>query len=46
MALGFESFCPLAHFQNASYAIRVPQAGTLLTASFPQHLAMMQLLFG
>ena len=46
VASGFESFSPLAHRVDASYAIRVPRAGTLPPASFPQHLAMMQLLFG
>ena len=46
MALGFESSCPLAHLQAALYALRVPRARSLLTASFPPHLAATQLLFG
>ena len=43
---GFESFRPLAHPRDASYALRVPRARALLTASFPRHLAATQLLFG
>jgi hypothetical protein len=43
---GFESFGPLAHPRDASYALRVPRAGALLTASFPRRLAATQLLFG
>ncbi len=40
MTLGFESHCPLAHQADASYAVRVPRAGSLLTASFRFHLAV------
>ena len=39
MTSGFESSCPLAHRDDASYAVRVPQAGSLLTASFRLSLA-------
>jgi hypothetical protein len=45
VASGFESPGPLAHHVNASYAVRVPQAGALLTAAFPHHLTMIRLLF-
>lgn len=34
MSLDFESIRPLVHRDNASYAIRVPRAGSLPTASF------------
>jgi len=34
MTLGFESIGPLAHRADASYAIRVPRAGSLPSASF------------
>ena len=34
MTLGFESIGPLAHRDDASYAIRVPRAGSLPAASF------------
>ena len=40
MTLGFESSCPLAHRATASYAVRVPRAGSLPSASFRFHLAM------
>ena len=40
MTLGFESICPLAHRADASYAVRVPRAGSLPTAPFRFHLAM------
>jgi len=40
MTSGFESHCPLAHQANASYAVRVPRAGSLPAASFGSHLAM------
>jgi hypothetical protein len=46
VASGFESYGPLAHLTDASYAVRVPRAGVLPAASFPQHLAVMRLLFG
>jgi len=42
----FESFGPLVPDVSASYALRVPRTGALLTASFRPHLAMMPLLFG
>ncbi len=34
MTWGFESIGPLAHQDDASYAIRVPRAGSLPAASF------------
>ena len=40
MTLGFESIGPLAHPCDASYAVRVPRAGSLPAASFRFHLAM------
>ncbi len=40
MSLDFESIGPLVHRDNASYAIRVPRAGSLPTASFRFHLAV------
>ena len=40
MTSGFESIGPLAHQADASYAIRVPRAGSLPSASFGFHLAM------
>ena len=40
MTLGFRSYGPLAQRFDASYAVRVPQAGSLLTASFRFHLAV------
>ena len=46
VTLGFESPRALALRRSASYALRVPRAGALPTASFPPHLAMTQLLFG
>ena len=39
MTLGFESLCPLAHRGDASYAVRVPRAGSLPSASFRFRLA-------
>jgi hypothetical protein len=38
--LDFGSLCLLVRLMPASYAIRVPQAGSLLSASFPRHLAV------
>ncbi len=46
VTLGFGFLCPLAHQLAASYAIRIPRAGILPTASSPRHLAVTQLLFG
>jgi len=46
MTLGFESIGPLAHRDDASYAVRVPRAGALPAASFPPRLAATRLLFG
>ena len=43
---GFESLGPLAQSLNASYAVPVRRAGTLLTASFGPRLAATPLLFG
>jgi hypothetical protein len=40
MTSGFESLCPLAHQADASYAVRVPRAGSLPTASFRFHLTV------
>ncbi len=40
MALGFGSMRPLAHQRDASYAVCVPRAGSLPSASFRFHLAM------
>ncbi len=40
MTLGFESIGPLAHQDDASYAVRVPRARSLPSASFRLHLAM------
>lgn len=40
MTLGFESIRPLAHLAAASYAVRVPRAGSLPAASSRFHLAM------
>ena len=40
MTLGFESLCPLAHQADASYAVRVPRAGSLPAASFRFHLTV------
>lgn len=34
MSLDFESIRPLVHRDNASYAVRVPRAGSLPSASF------------
>jgi hypothetical protein len=45
VASGFRSVCPLAHQTDASYAIRVPRARALPTASFPHCLTTKQLLF-
>ena len=45
MTSGFRSFCPLAHLACASYAVRVPRAGALPTASSPPRLAASRLLF-
>ena len=42
---GFRYACPLAHLPDAPYAVRVPRAGALPTASFPLHLAMERLPF-
>ena len=39
MAIGFESYCPLAHRLDASYAVSVRRAEALSTASFPPRLA-------
>jgi len=39
MTWGFESFGPLAHPTDASYAIRVPRARSLPAASFRFRLA-------
>jgi len=39
MTSGFESNCPLAHLCDASYAIPVRRAGSLLAASFRLRLA-------
>ena len=39
MTSGFESIGPLAHRADASYAIRVPRAGSLPSASFGFDLA-------
>ncbi len=43
---GFGSLGPLAQSLNASYAVPVGRAGTLLTASFRPRLATTPLLFG
>ncbi|HDH03883.1 MAG TPA: hypothetical protein ENH15_06535 [Actinobacteria bacterium] len=37
--MGFESIGPLAHQDDASYAVRVPRAGSLPAASFRFHVA-------
>jgi len=39
MTSGFESIGPLAHRADASYAIRIPRAGSLPSASFGFDLA-------
>jgi hypothetical protein len=39
MTLGFESIGPLAHRDDASYAVRVPRARSLPAASFRFRLA-------
>ena len=39
MTLGFESIGPLAHQDDASYAVRVPRARSLPAASFRFRLA-------
>ena len=44
--IGLRVFTPSRPQTVASYAIRVPRVGALLTASFPHRLATMQLLFG
>lgn len=44
--MGFRYYGPLAHAVLASYALRVPRAGDLLTASSPRCLTAAQLLFG
>jgi hypothetical protein len=43
---GFRYVCPLAHPAVASYAVRVPRARALPTASFTPCLAAARLLFG
>jgi hypothetical protein len=45
MTSGFESICPLAHRDDASYAVRVPRAGSLPAASFGFRLAADTLAF-
>jgi hypothetical protein len=46
MTSGFEWLRPLAHRASASYALRVPRAGTLPAASSRRFLAVAPLLFG
>ena len=43
MTIGLQIFCPPCPGVAASYALRVPQAGDLLTASFRPHLTMIAL---
>ena len=45
MTLGFRFIGPFAHRMFASYTVRVPQAGVLLSASFPPRIAATQLPF-
>jgi hypothetical protein len=46
MTFGFGLFRALAHRSDASYALRVPRAGSLRTASSKRRLAASPLLFG
>ena len=45
MTLGFRFIGPFAHLTVAFYAVRVPRAGALLSASFPRRITATQLPF-